>query len=112
MASSTRGPRSRKRRADPGQLNLFDVPGEASAPRPLASAPFRARSKRANREIGAPRILTPQEAAQYLNVAVSTLKSWRAKKIGPAWRRRGARLVFYFQEDLDAFLRRDTRGRD
>jgi excisionase family DNA binding protein len=55
-------------------------------------------------------VLTPREAAAYLKVAVSTLKSWRAKKLGPAWRRRGARLVCYFPADLDAFLRRGARG--
>jgi hypothetical protein len=111
MAARKRGSRTRKPRGDPGQLNLFDAPEQRARAKP--AAPLRMRAKRAvPAAIERPKILTPREAAAYLNVAVSTLKSWRAKKIGPVWRRRGARLIFYFPEDLDAFLRRGARGHD
>lgn len=106
MALRKRGSRSRKRRGDPGQMSLFDVP-----PRTSPAAARRGQTKRiASASIERPVILSPREAAAYLGVAVSTLKSWRAKKIGPLWQRRGARLIFYFPADLDAFLRRGTRN--
>lgn len=111
MASRKRGSGSRKRRGDPGQLNLFDAPQERMAVRSKPASPLRVRTKRIVAvPIDRPVILSPREAAAYLGVAVSTLKSWRAKKIGPLWQRRGARLVFYFPADLDAFLRRGARG--
>lgn len=71
------------------------------------TTPLRARVKRI-------RAVTPsrRKTSIYLGVAVSTLKSWRAKKIGPNWTHRGARLVCYFPEDLDAFLRRGARDFD
>ncbi len=111
MASRKRGSGSRKRRSDPGQLNLFEAPQQRVQKRATPAAPLRMRAKRiAAAPIERPVILSPREAAAYLGVAVSTLKSWRAKKIGPLWQRRGSRLVFYFPADLDAFLRRGPRG--
>ena len=113
MASRKRGSRARKRGGDPGQLNLFDAPGENAPARVKSAAPLRVKTKRltaAAKEQSV--ILSPGEAAAYLRVAISTLKSWRAKKIGPKWTRRGARLVCYFPEDLDAFLRRGPRDPD
>lgn len=113
MASRKRGSRERKPRADPGQLNLFEAPGERAQTRPRPAAPLRVKTKRITAaSIEHPVILSPREAATYLGVAVSTLKSWRAKKIGPAWTRRGGRLVCYFPADLDAFLRGGARHRD
>ncbi len=113
MASRKRGSRSRKRRGDPGQLNLFDASANKAPARTKHAAPLRVKAKR----IKAPPVersvvFSPQEASTYLGVTVSTLKSWRAKKIGPKWTRRGARLVCYFPEDLDAFLRRGPRDPD
>jgi|SRR5690606_254823 hypothetical protein len=113
MASRKRGSRTRKRRGDPGQLNLFDPPVDKAPARTKRAAPLRVKAKR----IKAPPVersvvFSPQEASTYLGVRVSTLKSWRAKKIGPKWTRRGARLVCYFPEDLDAFLRRGPRDPD
>ena len=110
MASRKRGSRTRKRRGDPGQLNLFDAPAEKAPARTKHAAPLRVKAKR----LKAPSVersvaFSSQEASTYLGVTVSTLKSWRAKKIGPKWTRRGARLVCYFPEDLDAFLRRTPR---
>lgn len=105
--------RTRTRRGDPGQLNLFDTLGEKAPARTKRAAPMRVTAKR----LKAPSVersvaFSPQEASTYLGVTVSTLKSWRAKKIGPKWTRRGARLVCYFPEDLDAFLRPGARGPD
>lgn len=103
---------SRRRRSDPGQLNLFEGREQRAPPRPAAKAaiakPARAKAVPAER----PGLLTPREAAAYLRVSVATLKSWRAKKIGPPWRRRGARLVSYFPADLEAFLRDGARSHD
>lgn len=113
MASRKRGSRVRKRRADPGQLNLFEAPGERAPTGPKPAAPQRLKTKRITAaSIERPVILSPREAATYLGVAVSTLKSWRAKKIGPPWTRRGGRLVCYFPADLDTFLRRGARDPD
>jgi hypothetical protein len=110
MASRKRGSRVRKPRNDPGQLNLFDAPGERPQPRAKAAAPLRVKTRRIKAaSVERPVIFSPRDAATYLGVAVSTLKSWRAKKIGPRWTHRGARLVCYFPEDLDAFLRRSAR---
>lgn len=111
MASHKRGSRSRKRRGDPGQLNLFEAPEQREGRKP--ATPLRVKMKRAVApRVERPAVLSPRDAAAYLNVAVSTLKSWRAKNIGPAWRRRGARLICYFPADLDAFLERGARDRD
>lgn len=112
MASRRRGSRTRKR-GDPGQLNLFDAPGEKTPAPTKRAAPLRVKTKRVKAPfVGRSVALSPQEASTYLGVTVSTLKSWRAKKIGPKWTRRGARLVCYFPEDLDAFLRRGVRDPD
>lgn len=113
MASRKRGSRVRKRRGDPGQLNLFEAPESGAQTRAPAAAPLRVKTKRIKAaSIERPVIYSPREAATYLGVAVSTLKSWRAKKIGPPWTRRGGRLVCYFPADLDAFLRRGARDPD
>ena len=110
MASRKRGSRTRKRRSDPGQLNLFDAPGEKAPARTKRPAPLQVRAKQLKASsVERSVAFSPQEASTYLGVTVSTLKSWRAKKIGPKWTRRGARLVCYFPEDLDAFLRRGPR---
>jgi len=52
-----------------------------------------------------PIVLTPVQAAAMLNVRPATLKSWRAKGTGPAFVKRGARLIGYMPEALTAFLR-------
>lgn len=113
MASRKRGSSTRKRGGDPGQLNLFDAPREKAPARTKRAALLRMKATRiTGAVVEQSAILSPREAAAYLRVAISTLKSWRAKKIGPKWTRRGARLVCYFPEDLDAFLRRGPRDPD
>lgn len=97
--------RAGKPAIDPRQMGLFDA--LEVAPAALARAP-RARAAKAR----PPRagvveravVLSPSQAAQYLGVSVSTLKNWRAKKIGPRWVMRGARLVAYKPADLERFL--------
>ncbi|MBN8607210.1 MAG: helix-turn-helix domain-containing protein [Caulobacterales bacterium] len=56
-------------------------------------------------------MLDARAAAQYLGVSVSTLKSWRAKKIGPRWTMRGARLIGYRPADLERFLDESSENR-
>lgn len=110
MASRKRRSHVRKAPLDPDQLNLFEASKMSGPAKARAAAPLRVTMKRIKAgSVERPVIYAPQEAALYLGVAVSTLKSWRAKKIGPKWTRRGARLVCYFPEDLDAFLRRAPR---
>jgi hypothetical protein len=56
-------------------------------------------------------VLDPRETARYLGVSVSTLKLWRAKKIGPRWTIRGARLIGYRPADLEQFLELNSAKR-
>jgi hypothetical protein len=49
-------------------------------------------------------VLTPAKAATYLNIKPATLKSWRAKGVGPAFVKRAARLIGYTPAALDACL--------
>lgn len=50
------------------------------------------------------RLLTPEEAADYLQVAVKTLTNWRHLEIGPKYCKVGGRLVRYRLADLDEYL--------
>jgi predicted DNA-binding transcriptional regulator AlpA len=72
-----------------------------------ARAPRARAAKAKPQRSGAPEravVLSAREAAQYLGVSVGTLKHWRAKKIGPRWVMRGARLVAYRPAELEKFL--------
>lgn len=93
-------------------MGLFDA--METPPAPLARPP-RARSTKVTAVRTAaperPVVLSPREAAQYLGVSVSTLKNWRAKKIGPKWTLRGARLVAYRPNDLEKFLDDNSANR-
>lgn len=110
MKGRTRKKSPKKCWSDPGQLGLFDaIETRARARASSAKTPKAMRLKAALVE--RPTVLTPREAARYINVSESTLKNWRAKKIGPAWRKRGARLIAYFPADLDAFLRENVHAR-
>ena len=52
--------------------------------------------------------LPPKATAIYLGVAARTLEVWRAKGIGPAYRRVGKK-IFYDLPDLDAFIESGKR---
>lgn len=43
-------------------------------------------------------------AAQYLGVSKFTLEMWRTQKKGPRFLKFSAKRVFYFKQDLDAFM--------
>ena len=94
----------------PGQLGLFDAieaPPKARAPavaKPMKRARRAVAPPAASTKSGRPVVLNPREAAQYLGVSVSTLKLWRAQKIGPKWTKRGARLIAYRPADLEQFF--------
>lgn len=48
----------------------------------------------------APALLTPKEAAAFLQVSEKLLEKWRMKGTGPKFRRLGHRTVRYLQADL------------
>lgn len=43
-------------------------------------------------------------AAHYLNVSRSTLAKWRMKGDGPRYHRCGPRIVYYYEDEIDAWL--------
>lgn len=103
---TARAKRQPSRRVDPNQLSLLDY-------KPPANAATTSRKTKAPRHTGAtaiadaatmPNVLTPKQAATYLNLSLATLKSWRAKKTGPVFVKRGARLIGYKPADLDAYM--------
>ena len=107
MAKAQRRPR---KRSDPNQLSLLDyVPAATHRTEPTAKPkPQRVRLRELVQQAAPANtvsVLTAQQAAHYLNLSLATLKSWRAKKIGPAFVKRGARLIGYLPADLDAYLK-------
>ena len=44
------------------------------------------------------------QAAKYIQVSVSTLAKWRMRQEGPPFHRLGPRIVFYFQDEIDAWF--------
>jgi predicted DNA-binding transcriptional regulator AlpA len=116
MARRRRKNSRNKGRSDPSQLGLFD-PIEPAPARGAAKAAAQVKPARRVRTkadpAAAPRpvVLDAREAAQFLGVSVSTLKSWRAKKIGPRWTMRGARLIGYRPADLERFLDENSENR-
>lgn len=47
-----------------------------------------------------PALLTPKDAAAFLQMSEKTLKKWRSNGTGPKFRRLGHRSVRYLQADL------------
>jgi predicted DNA-binding transcriptional regulator AlpA len=43
-------------------------------------------------------------AANYLGVSRSTLAKWRMRDQGPTYHRCGPRIVYYYQDEMDAWL--------
>lgn len=50
--------------------------------------------------MNAPALLTPPEAAAFLQVSERLLEKWRSKGTGPKYRRLGHRTIRYLQDDL------------
>jgi predicted DNA-binding transcriptional regulator AlpA len=48
--------------------------------------------------------LWASEAAKYLHLSRSTLAKWRMKNEGPPYHRCGPRLIYYFRQEIDAWL--------
>ena len=48
--------------------------------------------------------MSRRDSAAYLGMAEKTLAQWKSQGHGPPWCRVGGR-VFYFKDDLDAFVR-------
>ncbi len=53
-----------------------------------------------------PEWLSPETAAKYLDTSINTLTDWRAKGVGPAYKKIGQRMVRYLRADLDAWMAR------
>jgi predicted DNA-binding transcriptional regulator AlpA len=49
-------------------------------------------------------------AARYLSLSRSTLAKWRMKGEGPPYHRCGPRIVYYFKDEIDAWLDVCDRG--
>jgi excisionase family DNA binding protein len=49
-------------------------------------------------------LLTPQQAARYLNVALRTLQSWRQRGIGPPSIKLPSGVRRYRKDDLDRWI--------
>lgn len=54
---------------------------------------------------------TAEEAAKYLGVSVRTLANWRLMKSGPTYYKPSGKLIYYFQQDLDQWIRHEGAGR-
>lgn len=58
-------------------------------------------------------LLADTEAAQYLNVALQTVRNWRWKRgTGPKFHKIGQRIIRYRRRDLDAFIARGASEPD
>lgn len=101
-----------RRGRHPAQLSLFDLLDASAGNTPAEGVTKPASRRRPRRPtksvIDKPAVLTPAEAAVYLNIKPATLKSWRAKGIGPAYVKRAARLIGYTPAALDAYLSQTT----
>ena len=57
-------------------------------------------------------LLTPQQAADLLQVKTDTLEAWRGKRVGPAWIKLGDSKrspVRYRRQDIDTYLKERTQ---
>ena len=53
--------------------------------------------------------LRAAQAAHYLGISRSTLAKWRMRKIGPPYHRCGPRIVYYYKDEIDAWLEQCER---
>jgi hypothetical protein len=56
-------------------------------------------------------LLTPEEAAEFLHVAVATLATWRSRKEreGPAYRKHGRKVVYHI-DDLRRWSKKQVQA--
>jgi len=54
--------------------------------------------------------LWASEAADYLQLSRSTLAKWRMRGEGPPYHRCGPRLIYYFRDEIDAYLASCDQG--
>lgn len=47
--------------------------------------------------------LTPDEAAEYLDVRPNTLKHWRMRNVGPAYIKKGWKTILYPRKRLEQY---------
>lgn len=52
--------------------------------------------------------MDPENAANYLGMSVHTLAKWRSAGEGPRYIKPGGGKIFYYQEDLDQWLNRES----
>ena len=45
--------------------------------------------------------LAPKQAAAVIGIALRTLAEWRKRGIGPAWRQRETRRIYYLRGDIE-----------
>ena len=45
--------------------------------------------------------LVPKQAAEVIGISLRQLAKWREKGIGPAWRQRETRRVYYLRGDIE-----------
>ncbi len=50
-------------------------------------------------------LLSPEEAAAYLNMSPDTLANWRSSKEGPKFHKPAKKKIYYFREDLDSWIK-------
>jgi predicted DNA-binding transcriptional regulator AlpA len=48
--------------------------------------------------------LTSGQSSKYIGISDATLRSWRARGIGPRYYKAGEKLVRYRRSDLDAWI--------
>ena len=109
----TVGKSKRGRACAPVQLSLFDLLAAPHAGEDTPAAATKHSTKPRPRRptkpaIDKPAVLTPAEAAMYLNIKPATLKSWRAKGVGPAFVKRAARVIGYTPAAVEAYLAQTT----
>ena len=49
--------------------------------------------------------LSIEETAKYLDVSVGTLANWRHANTGPVYYKPTGKLIYYFKEDLDDWIK-------
>lgn len=48
-----------------------------------------------------PEKLAPKQAAAVIGITARTLAEWRKRRIGPPWRQRETRRIYYMRSDIE-----------